>query len=1619
MKKRILSLCLALVMVLGLIPANAFAVNESAICQHTETKNVYAQKEGTATHTVTTICTACGEMMDTFTAVQNCEDQDNDGKCDSCKGSVAPACETCADENSDKLCDVCKRSTNKVPKLKDGVENRTIIIQTGLSYQLHDVTGGNIFTDDDDTLDWRNYRYRKSSDGGQTWGAWTVFESLMHGGISDSVVNSEAGVYTYQFQAFDGAAYSEDIWTLTLDTRDSVSANIKFYIGQDQNYKNNGNILPILELYVTAGVDENLFDYVGWFEKDGKTVYVYNPKDYTIIDGEKDFVEIDGVQYELFGYQKVTFTNSEFDANATDAKPSGSAVDGYNMYYAAISTGRYSTRGYGFNTATGKYDIYLGGQSMALPREVDIYGNGGNDIYLRVISIYTTSKKTDNNYFTAADYYAEMIMPVTGSMIHSGAAYVEGNYTYFPFLSWAAGNGSLYNTYVYPKDTDTYIFTQTINNTTTAGTTLVKKSMTLSAAMELKVTVPAGADFGLYFQYNNFNTKIVDPVGAATDNGNGTKTITYKVSKGGGNYTYRLTDPSGKYITKAGWLKNITANTEMTFTFSEFTDKASHDFSNLGTQVIKRDEADIQVFMSPTGFASLSEESRVRVYRMWQLINSDTANIMLEPDFNIQVLQGNASDIKPVNGGNALNNWLDVLPTTTDIVAINYNALDVYTTADDYGSHGGFFPATNPERTAVFVVTNQTAGKAVAHISFNGSKETDRGAEWDYNYDTWFYMNTDKKPVLDFTVTARNDIKVSYALVTTDANMKSTLSGWTTVTTDVNGRYYADLLPFRNAGAKGGTVIIKMEDGTGVSYALARAAEMSVNVSNASNPGEPFMPGDDISVTFDGLYRSINKISGIFNPTTYYLRYSAGSNEVNGALAQYQQMDNATITLTIPEDLEFPEGESTVEYAFTNGYVYGGMYSASSPFQSMYYMTDTGVGTNFSAVGTSFVLSRLADITVTVQKKIFYNVKLDVTDGTNALTGYTLTVTDPDGAAVEPQADGTYKLGYGEYRYSVALGGYVCTSGTFTLGSDSVKDVVNGVLTVPVMLSQVAENAWDGSTMTEPVKVGDVYQIGAGAELAWFANAVNGGNTKINGVLIADIDLAGYEWTAIGTNSKKFAGSFDGQNHKVYNLSVNYLADATAAPYKGLFGYTAGSASKKVEIKNLTVEGDIYLTSTKSVSNAYSGGVVGYASHTNLTNVHANVNVTVKRINGTWNYLGGLVGYVTSGSIVNCSNAGTIIGWGHTGGVAGNVTSSTVSGCVNTGNVTSLNSYAGGVAAYLSNANCTVSACYNLGMVSGGADYTGGVVGKNTNGTINNCFNAGVVNGNGSVAGAVVGQMGNADGVVKHLYYLEGTCTAGIGEVKDAAVQVATAVDAKTLASAEFIALINADLDNPAFIAGKYNPVFAGSCTHIDTTITTTYDRIKGTETHTVTLTCECGAVVNQSVENCADANFDLRCDICEGTVVCKHSETTTTHTRVDGTETHKVTVTCKCGAIISETTENCADTNEDLKCDICEGAIACKHTETTTTHTRVNGTETHKVTVICKCGEVISETNENCVDVNSDLKCDICNGAIEDKNSTPPQTGDSTNIVLLTSVAGVSLVALVVLILLKKKEYC
>ena len=1174
-----------------------------------------------------------------------------DAYADSCPAPVLKG-QTAAehkDGDNDSVCDTCGKSDAPVPTRKEGYPAASeVTVQTGMAYLLSDLQAGKIFAPvDGQTLNYKNYYYQRSTDGGQTWGAMQSFSEAMFGATTIQLTELKAGDYTYRFCAsHDGKHFSKDTWTLTLHVEDAPRMNFTFHVGKDYT-----GGYPVIKLY-SVTTDAQGSEVLG---EELKDCFLYSSFTDTLPEGQE--------AYE--------------PAN-------GQLVDNYQTFYASLTAGRYAYRAFAKNAETGAYDVELGGMTLELPTDSNVDGGagGGTNVYLQCNSFYTSSRKTDNTYFTAEEYHVQVDCPIMKTSCVMGTPYVRGNYTYYPTVLYAAGNACLYNTYAYP-DIDGYIFTQSINQTFRAGSGAGTKNLTINTGVKLTVTVPADAAFGLYFQWNNFNTTEVEPMGVTeSDDGwrisGDTKSADYFISKSNGNYTWRLSQPG--HVTRAGWVSGLTADQKLNLTASTATDRLSHDFSQLGTATATRDEADLQVNLDPSGFEVLDGTTRVRAYRHWQIINSDAGNIMVEPDFHWSVMGDGDAQIRTVNGGNTTANWADVTPGTKDsIITVYYDSVDVTEAnpnagTQNVGSHGGLYPATQPQRVGVIVVggTGVTHGNADADVDFNMTPgvTTTRSMEWDYNYDTWYYEAGETDPALRFAVVKNTgSVMVEYAFVATNAAMVTSVSTFQTASVGEDGRYIVPLEAFNTAGnGMGGTVILRMTDESGVSYRLVRVAKVTITAENASHKGEDIMPGDQVKLTFSGMFRGVNKISGIFNPTLFKPTYHNGESKFDGTLGQYQRMDNSSVTVTVPEDLSFAEGADTAACVFTNGYTYGSMYSAANPFAFLYGMTDTGVGTNFNAVTVNYYMNHYADAAVTVYRKVFFKVALRISDDAGSvLDGVAVTITDSSGKVMEPGADGRFQLGYGTYLYTLRKDGYAVERGSFSLGSADADKVQDGVLTVMASMQTVGADPWDGTTKTEPQKDDNgVYRIGTAAELAWFAATDGSGSAK----LTADIELASYDWTPL----RKFYGTLDGQGHVIRNLYVN----STSYPL-GLIGYLQGGAS----VTRLGITGSVTCTAR---SNAQAGGIAGYMyDKASITQCWSAVNVTSNK------HAGGIAGYTATGAVItDCYATGTI-------------RSSSANEC-----------YLGGIcgSGFSNAAGATLTNCYSVGKVvgtGGNASYVGGL----------------------------------------------------------------------------------------------------------------------------------------------------------------------------------------------------------------------------------------------------------------------------------------------------------------------
>lgn len=299
------------------------------------------------------------------------------------------------------------------------------------------------------------------------------------------------------------------------------------------------------------------------------------------------------------------------------------------------------------------------------------------------------------------------------------------------------------------------------------------------------------------------------------------------------------------------------------------------------------------------------------------------------------------------------------------------------------------------------------------------------------------------------------------------------------------------------------------------------------------------------------------------------------------------------------------------------------------------YETKTGNITVSADVNETVTLSELASCTLTFA----------VTPAENAK----VTVTHPVGGTIKPEANGGYKLYLGEtYAYTVTKADYVPVHGSITAAEDK---------TLSFTLTYAGEG-WDGTAKTAPTQdKSGVYLIDTAAKLAWFADAVNGGQKAINGKLTANINLNGKPWTAIGTSGNKFAGTLDGDSHTVSglvttglvgelaeggvveNLRVNCAIVSTSSLLGGVANSSAGT------IRNCMVSGSITFSSGGYNGASAIGGIAGRNTGNGVISGCVSRAVVKDAYDnstyGTSASLGGIAGYAY-GVVENCYFTGTL-----------------------------------------------------------------------------------------------------------------------------------------------------------------------------------------------------------------------------------------------------------------------------------------------------------------------------------------------------------------------------------------
>ena len=849
-------------------------------------------------------------------------------------------------------------------------------------------------------------------------------------------------------------------------------------------------------------------------------------------------------------------------------------------------------------------------------------------------------------------------------------------------------------------------------------------SLTCKEFVTVTVTAPKGStiDAGTLAKYYVFS--FLEPFARSVEDG----TATFHLDKNT-DYFYRVRHPQG-----ATYWNYVRLSADAAYTVTEEDLGLTGDFSKSTIYHFENnvyDRAGIYLNINTKGYKNMAvgETFELNSFRNWFAIESFMNAKVALPEMHYQVIDvnGNPSDVVTITP-NALNSNVAVMEAKhegTAIVLVTYDAMTHMAGQTSTASHR--FSAIWPELTGVFVVNVGADGSAI-QTNMNLDRmdaviEKDEARQLDAEHDILFYTGTEGasysfKPeagctvsVLRPTVTAAS---MTYSGGFTNTGITTAEDGTVTVSGLITGRNIIKV-------TKGGLSTYQVVTARGVSYKFVNAEGAELTQEELA----AIKPGDSVTIQFSNLISPKEKLSGAYNFNfSLYMQGPDGTffkSDPGGNFGVYDFSGNPErqkLTVTIPK--------FWAEETYT---LSGAIKQAGWPGVPTHRGITYAVGTNpgFDAPKTAGILSRLPEITIPVVKLDFLTGKLSFQDQNGTAIDrkdLTVTLADSAGNGIAVAEDGTFKAYAEEYFYTVSGAGVEYASGSVTMTEEGPNEFT-------ITLQATAAGAWDGKTPTEPqTDENGVYQIGTGAELAWFV--AKSKDADVSGVLTADINLGKYAWLNI-SSSKKVV--LDGADFEITGLN------ATA----GLFAQIGSNSY----IHDLTIRGAVS-------GKGSTGAIAGYASGT-APKIANCFNYAV--ITSTGSNVGGLVGYTYQNAVIeSCANFGAVTGGSSVGGIIGGTVSngSTITGCYNTAEISATGSKAGGIIGGTSS-EMTVTSCYNTGKISGTA--SGGIAGEvkgnvNWSGTVQGKITISSCYSTGEAGSAVFGTVDTASSEISKCYYL-------------------------------------------------------------------------------------------------------------------------------------------------------------------------------------------------------------------------------------------------------------------------
>ena len=596
-----------------------------------------------------------------------------------------------------------------------------------------------------------------------------------------------------------------------------------------------------------------------------------------------------------------------YDANEQDTlgdaltATKGESADGWTSYTVAVPDNltRISFRG-----TDGTND--WGGMSIAV-------SEGMESVKLRQVNaIINTKIDAEGGKVapTAEQAVFKIKYGADGYAVNGGSFNDSYGNLGYRFLLIAADNSLIYTYYAEPLGDLTGSYTTNEGGTKTV-TTDVSTPVTAVMALGLKnsftVTAPVGAEVVMYRQGGYFNYSAI-PVASTVNNGDGTKNVVF--NNVGSKAIFRVS-MDGK-VTKAGY---STANYggEGSVVIDWEDDDRTPDYRtayDTGTMMGSRGDDSMYVNVNYRNNLQLAvdETFQLRAYRIWEIIDTDTTNIMIEPDFHYNIISGSdVIDINPTDdiGGIAGNSWLDITAKKagTAVLEVSYDAIEIVSMS----KMGGFsnvdedftYNASDPARTALVVV--QVGG---AKNDINFGFDINRTEGWDVEFDTLYFTGDKGQLRLKPTVISGEG---SVAKVEISGDKGKT---YTTLTAGEDGYYTADIV-------SGNNIIRVTKDDGSEHYQVVRGDKVTLTiteVTGASDQDGVFEAGEKIKVKFNGVHNVIGKMSGIYNPTGYKTNFTFNGETVSGNGGQYTYPQAAYVEITIPGNA----ADGTV-YTLTNG----------------------------------------------------------------------------------------------------------------------------------------------------------------------------------------------------------------------------------------------------------------------------------------------------------------------------------------------------------------------------------------------------------------------------------------------------------------------------------------------------------------------------------------------------------------------------------------------------------------------------------------------------------------------------------------------------------------------------